>query len=107
MTLPDSTYVKALLTLRTTEEGGRKTGIKTGYRPNHVFEYVDDGKLQNTFIGEIQFDLDKQILPGDTTLVTVRFLNSPELQKYLQVGRKWYIHEWPKLLGHAEIIKLL
>ena len=34
----DTINIKAKLRLYPTENGGRKTGIKTGYRPNHVFE---------------------------------------------------------------------
>ena len=30
--------IKAKITFKSTEEGGRKTGIKSGYRPNHAFE---------------------------------------------------------------------
>jgi hypothetical protein len=106
MALSESTCIQARLTLRTTADGGRQTGIKTGYRPNHVFEYKNDGQFQNTYIGEIHFDKDKTILPGETAIVTVCFLTHPDLEKYLQVGRQWYIHEWPKLFGHAEIIKI-
>ena len=106
MPLSESTYVEAKLTLRTTEEGGRKTGIKTGYRPNHVFEYNKDGNFLTTYIGEIQFDPDKTIMPGETAMVTVHFLLIPEVQKYLTVGRHWFIHEGSRLLGNAEITKV-
>lgn len=37
--------VKARIKLIPTEQGGRKTGIISGYSPNHVFEYASEGKL--------------------------------------------------------------
>ena len=99
------TCVQAKVTLRTTLEGGRQTGIKTGYRPNHVFEYKD-GKFLNTHMGEILFDHDKVILPGETAFVTVCFVDIPEMEKYITVGRNWFLHEGGRLVGHVEIIKM-
>jgi hypothetical protein len=106
MTDREKIYVKAKLTLRTTADGGRQTGIKTGYRPNHVFEYNKNDQFLNTYIGQIDFDKDKIILPGETEIVTVCFLSHPDLDKYLHVGRQWFIHEGNKLLGQAEIISM-
>ncbi len=40
--ISDIIEIKAKLTLYSSEKGERKTGIKTGYRPNHVFEYKDN-----------------------------------------------------------------
>ena len=48
--------VKAKLKLKSTEEGGRQTGFISGYRPNHVFEYKDNGQLLQTYIGDIIFE---------------------------------------------------
>lgn len=39
--------------LKTTEEGRRKTGFLSGYRPNHVFKYSKDGILLQTFVGDV------------------------------------------------------
>jgi translation elongation factor EF-Tu-like GTPase len=99
-------YVNARLKLYSTNEGGRKTGIKTNYRPNHVFEYTE-GQILSTFIGEIQFTAKEWINPGEGSDVTIRFLNCEPLLKYLKPGRKWWIHEASKRIGEAEIIKVL
>ncbi|GAL83669.1 hypothetical protein MYP_896 [Sporocytophaga myxococcoides] len=45
--------IKAKLTMKKTEDGGRKTGFTSGYRPNHVFQYKDSGHLLMTFIDDI------------------------------------------------------
>lgn len=96
--------VKAKLKLNTTEEGGRQTGIISGYRPNHVFEYNDNGQLLQTYIGDIIFEGKPTIDPGEEREVTVRFLINQPIEKYLEKGRIWWINEGSRQIGSAEII---
>jgi translation elongation factor EF-Tu-like GTPase len=98
--------IKAKLTLFATENGGRKTGIKTGYRPNHVFEY-ENGIFKQTYIGQITFDDREWILPGDIANVYVEFINMLDIKRFINVGQKWWIHEAAKKLGEAEIIEII
>jgi hypothetical protein len=69
----ESIVVKAIIRLKSTIDGGRVKGFKTGYRPNHVFDYNYEGNLMHAYIGEIQFDNKELILPGESNLVTVTF----------------------------------
>ncbi|GAB5399210.1 MAG: hypothetical protein Aureis2KO_07950 [Aureisphaera sp.] len=101
---PDLIHVKASFTLLPTEQSGRKTGINSGYRPNHVFEYESDGQMRYAFMGDIQFAQNEWILPGETHEVTVRFLTRQPIDEYLDIGRKWWIHEGPIKVGEAEVI---
>jgi len=96
-------HVRALMKMKPTSKGGRMTGFLSGYRPNHVFEYKE-GKLLNTFIGDIQFDHKELFMPGETHEVMVRFLFHMPIEKYLNIGRKWWIHEGRKVIGEAEIL---
>ncbi|MDI9875879.1 hypothetical protein [Flectobacillus rivi] len=96
--------VKAILKLKSTEEGGRQTGFISGYRPNHVFEYNDKGQLLQTYIGDIVFQDKPTIEPGEEREVTVRFLMNQPIEKYLNKGRVWWIHEGDSQIGQAEII---
>ena len=103
----DLVEVKANLKLKETEDGGRKTGFISGYRPNHVFEYNEKGHFLQTFIGDIKFEGQDTIEPGEESLVTVRFLlNQQPIEKYLNVGRKWWIHEGENVIGEAEIVEV-
>jgi len=98
--------VKARLTMKTTEQGGRVHGFTSGYRPNHVFEYKEDGTLLETYIGDIIFEDQLTIDPGEEKVITVRFLSHQTIEKYLNTGRKWWIHEGSKCLGEAEVIDI-
>ena len=104
---PGIICVKALLNMKTTESGGRETGFTSGYRPNHVFEYSETGKLVQTYIGEIQFEGQSTIEPGEKKEVIVRFIFDQPIEKHLNQGQIWWIHEGPRIIGEAEIIDIL
>ena len=97
--------VKAKIRLRTAAEGGRSTPIKSGYRPNHILEKSDTEKLLKTHIGDIQFDDQEFIQPGETKIVTVRFLRVAAVEKHIHVGLKWLINEGSRTIADGEIIE--
>jgi translation elongation factor EF-Tu-like GTPase len=105
MPLTDCFYIEAKIRLKKTSEGGRQSGVKTGYRPNHVFEYYDDSVIR-TFVGEIQFEKGRTIELGEEAIVSVCFLPVDTILKYLTVGRHWFIHEGGRLVGEADILKI-
>lgn len=96
--------VKARIRLKDATEGGRRTGIMSGYRPDHVFEYGKDGKINQAFVGDIIFENQTTIEPGEEKVVTVRFLLNQPIEKYLNKGQIWSIYEGPNLIGNAEIL---
>ena len=106
MRTDDLIIVKAKITMKTTAEGGRQHGFKSGYRPNHVFELPNDFRNLTTYIGDIQFDDQELIEPGETKIVTVRFLKMPQVEKYIKVGQKWFINEAARTLGFGEILEV-
>lgn len=97
----------AKLTLYPTENGGRKNGIKTGYRPNHVFEYrKNSSDFVATYMGIIEFEKE-WILPGETANVKVTFVKNQNIVELIKIGRKWWIHEGPRKIGEAKITQML
>ncbi len=102
----DLIAVKAKIYLRKPEEGGRFTGIRSGYRPNHVFEPFTDINQIRAYNGIIQFDDTELFHVGETKIVIVKFLHIPEIEKYMHVGRKWLIYEVPILVAEGEIIEI-
>ena len=109
--LNPSMFVRAKLTLYSAESGGRTTGIKSGYRPNHIFKYPLS-PINHTYIGQITFN-EELIQPGETKEVTVEFITgiynpkikgSVGVETYIEPGRKWWIHEGSHKVGEAEIL---
>lgn len=98
--------VKARVFMKATNEGGRQTGFVSGYRPNHVFELPTDSKRLTAYIGDILFEEHKLFEPGETQIVTVRFLRTPQVEKYIKVGQKWFINEAARTIGFGEILEI-
>ncbi len=95
--------IEANFYLLTTEEGGRKSPIKTGYRPNHNF----DGLENNFFyIGKVDFEGEWLYL-GENRKVTVSFFDARGLREKLTIGREWRIQEGVHLVGKGTITKLI
>ncbi len=104
----DLIIVKAHFKLYLKEEGGRKTPIISGYRPNHVFEYKDNSNdLVATYIGDINFEGQEFLSPGESILATVRFLRHGDIERFIQIGRIWWIHEALNKIGEAEIVEII
>ena len=101
---PPLIHIKANIELISSENGGRKNGISSDYRPNHVFEYQTNGQFEYSFIGDIQIENNRILKPGEKGVVTVRFLTHQPIDKYLNIGRKWWIHEGARKIGEAEIL---
>ena len=97
--------VKAKIRLSTTEEGGRKNGIISGYRPNHVFEYKENGEMVEAFMGDIGFDKQEMLELGKEHEVLVRFPLVQRIERFMDKERKWRIHEGPRKVGDAKIIE--
>lgn len=81
-----------------------KRWLDGGY--SKVFEYKDDGHPMSTFIGDINFDENLIVEPGQRLEVLVRFLSCMPIEKYLNIDRKWWIHEGGKCIGEAIMKKI-
>ena len=102
----DLIVVSAKLTFKGTNEGGKSNPIRSGYRPNHSFEKLENNKHVSFYIGEIQFNDKEFIYPGETAIVTVIFLKAGGIEEYLIPGRQWYLYEVPRLIAEGEILQV-
>jgi len=102
---PNLIQIKAKITFRTTEEGGRINGIKSGYRPNHVFEFKENGELKEAFMGDITYDGGNIIELGKEYEVIVRFLFVQRIERFMDIGRTWWINEGGRTVGEAKILE--
>ena len=97
----------AKLTLYSTENGGRKTGIGTGYRPNHVLEYSpNSNELQTNYIGQIDFDKER-IFPGETENVKIMFIRDQKIEELIKERGTWWIHEGERKIGEAKVLEII
>jgi translation elongation factor EF-Tu-like GTPase len=96
--------VRAVASMLRSEDGGRQTGIRSGYRPNHNFGPTDG---RTFYIGQIDFAVPVTIEPGQSAEVVVTFVTGPGLWEDLQPGRQWRIQEGPKLVAVGEVQEVL
>lgn len=100
----DLIVVSAKLIFRATTEGGKSNPIRSGYRPNHSFEKLENNIDRVFYIGEVQFGDKEFIYPGETSIVTVIFMKTGGIENYLTLGPRWYLYEVPRLVAEGEII---
>ena len=95
--------VKANINFLSTEEGGRQTPLfgSTAFRPNHNF---GGSSNRHYYIGQVQFDKDDVISPGDSRVVDVVFLNVRGLRELLAIGATWRIQEGSILIGTGKVL---
>jgi elongation factor Tu len=98
-----SIVVRAILRLLRTDQGGRRSAVHSGYRPNHNFGGHDDLEF---YIGQIDFQSPDTLELGDSREVFVRFISGPGLREKLQVGRSWRIQEGHRLVGEATVLEV-
>ena len=102
-----SITVKAKIRLLKTEDGGRQSGILSGYRPNHLFDNNIENGQYNSFMGQIIWEDKSMIYPGEERELIVSFVASSAMDKYLTIGQKWWLYEGPHWIGNGEILAFI
>jgi len=97
--------IKANIKFLKKEEGGRTEPIpgNFSYRPNHNF---GDSNNRLFYIGQINFDKNDLIKPGDIRIVEIIFFNVRGLNDLLHVGLSWRIQEGPVLVATGEVLEI-
>ena len=92
----------AELNYRSTENGGRKTAAKSGYRPQVKFKFTEKqtSGIQN-FIGK-DFCLPGEIILAEITVISPEFFESK-----LEVGMEFNFNEGLNIIGVGKIIEIL
>lgn len=91
---------KAYLTLLPTKDGGRKTGIMDGYRPNFSFN------TKKMYCGIIALKADKEIKPGTSDAADIHLLSAETIPKELSKGDTFSIKEGNHNIGSGQIISV-
>ncbi|HVV56378.1 MAG TPA: hypothetical protein VHC47_13680 [Mucilaginibacter sp.] len=94
-------FVAELKYLRT-EEGGRSTPARSGYRPQVKFAFSEmQTSGQQTF-------LDKKVAyPGDTVNAEISILSPQSFANMLNPGMTFEFREGHKIIGTGKIISIL
>jgi translation elongation factor EF-Tu-like GTPase len=92
----------ARLKYRTSEEGGRETPAKSGYRLQVAFDFTE------TQTSGQQIFLDKEIVyPGDTITAEITVLTLDIIKGKIKVGMTYEFHEDAKVIGTGEVLEIL
>ncbi len=92
----------ATLTYKTTEQGGRKTPAKTGYRPQVKFDFEEmQTSGQQTFI-------DKELVfPGDTVEAEIKILSVDHFANRLTEKMQFEFREGATVIGTGIIKQII
>lgn len=91
----------ARLKYYTTEQGGRKTHVISGYRPQVKFDFTE---MQTS--GQ-QIFLDKEIVyPGDTVTAEIAIISTEFFKNKLSIGQSFDFREGSRIIGTGEIIEI-
>ena len=91
---------KAFITLYKPEDGGRKTYIADGYRPNIKFE-------NDEYITSAYFNFESWIAPGETKQVGVNILSQRHFIKSLYKNRSFKIQEGKRIVGIGVVCEVV
>src|SRR5262245_1440203 len=92
--------VSANIRLLPAAESGRTAPIRGSYRPNHNFFGADN---RNMTIGFIDLPEGRELHPGESIVLKIKFWNWPGLEEQVYPGREWRIQEGGKLVGIGTI----
>jgi translation elongation factor EF-Tu-like GTPase len=101
-TLPYAAFIEAEVTLLPPDEGGRRSGIRTGYRCNCHFDgRPSDPDHDATFY---LLDVD-EVAPGAKALTRVH-PHHPDDWRLLTKGSTFELREGPRVIGRAVVTDL-
>ncbi len=100
--LSDQTYkFRAKITLYSTDLGGRRTPVYSGYRPSFAFNTI------NHYSGEIELIGKEELLPGQSSLANIQLLSARTIRKDLKRNDSFTITEGNKTIGTGVIEKMV
>jgi hypothetical protein len=99
-------YVRAELSLRATDDGGRKGPIASGYRPQwDLGDRTEDGGIVYSD-AEVWLETELMLSPGCTTIIRLHPF-FPEYWERVQAGATLGLYEGNRLLGEARILEVV
>ena len=92
-------HIEAVMTFLSTEEGGRKMPVFSGYRPQFHYQ-GDDWDAIHTYINV------EQVNPGDTVTAQLRFVRPQFHVVRIAVGMEFLIREGNRTVATGRVTKI-
>ena len=99
-------YVRAEVTLLTTAEGGRRSGVSSGYRSSWHFGERNSDNLMVMHDAPLELEIGAHLELGATALVRLYPLH-PEYWGSIQPGTEVTMYEGTRQVGRAKIIEVV
>ena len=96
--------IEAEIRFLTTDEGGRQTGVTSGYRPHHDFG------LEGTQVDAAHvYDNNEWVHPGETVIAGLAFppITQEHLVGRLQEGLEFTVQEGARIVGRGRVTQIL
>ncbi len=99
--LSNQTYkFRARITLFSTDLGGRRTPVYSGYKPSFAFN------TENHYSGQIELIGKEELQPGQSSLVDIQLLSARTFRRDLKRNDSFTITEGNKTIGTGVIEKI-
>lgn len=92
-------WMEVRLEFLSTDEGGRATPVRSGYRP--LLRLAGAGELYG--MAEVVFLVDEWVEPGGGSLARIR-LGAPEVLPVLEAGDEFEVIEPPRVVARGRVI---
>ncbi len=95
--------VRAKLYLLRTEEGGRRSGVSTGYRPGVFFGPTEDGGYD----GHLVIEGHETINPGEEYSVRIEFLRPDLIPSFVRPNTPFRVQEGGWVVGRGTVLEVI
>jgi elongation factor Tu len=92
--------IEAEITFVPTAEGGRRTSVLSGYRPQFFFDGFD-------FDADHEYPDVESVAPGQTARAYLRFFSPDYILGKISAGSEFVIREGHRVVAHGRVIKIL
>jgi translation elongation factor EF-Tu-like GTPase len=92
----------AELYYHTTEQGGRRTPVWTGYRPQVKFPFSD---MQTS--GPQRFLNNDEVHPGDTVIAEITVISNEHFKRKLYLGLEFDFREASRIIGTGKVLQVI
>ncbi len=86
----------------TAEQGGRRTPVWTGYRPQVKFPFSE---MQTS--GEQRFLNKEEVHPGDTVIAEISMLSIEPFKNKLYLGLEFDFREGSRIIGIGKVLQVI